>query len=194
MSYEMTGQHTTYPYPPPANAVVAPKRSHFSKWWPLSFFITAIIFFIIGGGLLGGWSASAVDCVDDYYYSSSYKSYTSCYDTGNKGLFYGGVACVALGGICKLIFWILLIVWCVKRSSRVPISASYTYQPINNYAAPPPPAAPAAAAAAAPMYNAPPYQSSPSPAPYNKESTTRYCGQCGAASTTPFCPQCGIRM
>lgn len=187
------GPNMTYPYPPPAGAVPIPaKRSHFSKWWPISFLIAAILFFIAGGGLMGGWTASAVDCVDDYY--SSYSSYSSCYKTGNNALFYGAIACLALGGICKLVFWILLIVWCVKRSSRAPIvSASYTYQPINNHTAyagaaavpQPHPAAPA------PMYNAPPYQPSTSPAPYSKE---KYCPQCGAASTTPFCPQCGGRM
>ncbi|KAK4122211.1 hypothetical protein N657DRAFT_657078 [Parathielavia appendiculata] len=185
MSYEMSGQHTTYPYPPPAATVtVTPKRSRFSKWWPLSFFLAAVLFFIIGGALLGTWAAStASDCYDTYYSGSSYKSsYNKSCSAAADGKFWGGVACVVLGGICKLIFWILLIVWCVKRSSSHAVTTAYAYQPVNYAAAPPPtaPAAPAPLYQNAPQYqnqpynahpyqNAPPYQSSPSPAPYSKE-------------------------
>jgi len=195
MSYEMSNQNMAYPYPPPAAAVIPPQKSRFSKWWPISFFIAAVLFFIIGGGLIGGWSAS----YGSHCYSSWSSSYSSCRG-GNDGMFYGGVACVVIGGLCKLIAWIMLIVWCVKRSTRQPASVSYTYQPLNYVA---PPTAPSAAPVApAPLYhntqpyhNAPPYQNAPSPAPQSKESGgLKYCGQCGAASTTPFCPQCGIRV
>ncbi|KAL2017856.1 hypothetical protein VTK56DRAFT_1601 [Thermocarpiscus australiensis] len=191
MSYEMTGnQHTAFPYPPPAVAapVAVPPRSRFSKWWPISFFITAIIFFIIGGGLLGGWAASADNCVDDWYSSSYY----SCSSVGNEGMFYGGVACVAIGGVCKLVAWILLIVWCVKRSTRQPASVAYTYQPLTYSNVP------TAPTAAAPAYqNAPPYQNTQHPPQtHSKEqqATTRYCGQCGTAVTSQFCPHCGIQV
>ncbi|KAL2128569.1 hypothetical protein VTI74DRAFT_9010 [Chaetomium olivicolor] len=172
MSYEMTAQPTTYPYPPPPGpAVASPQRRQFSKWWPISFFIAAVIFIITGGGLIGGWSASA-SCVRSSY--SSYRSYYSC---SNSGMFYGGIACVAIGGICKLVAWILLVVYCVKRSRHQPTSIAYTYQPLDYYHA-----------------AAPPYQNAPTPTLHPKESGAmgmRYCGHCGAAVTTPFCAQCG---
>jgi hypothetical protein len=177
MSYEMMGQTTAYPYPPPGPAVAPPQRRQFSKWWPISFFIAAVIFIIIGGGLVGSWSASA-SCV-----SSSYSSYRSSYSCSNSGMFYGGIACVAIGGICKLVAWILLIVYCVKRSRHQPTSIAYTYQPLDYYHA-----------------AAPPYQNqnaqAPAPTHHPKESAAmgmRYCGHCGAAVTTPFCAQCGNR-
>lgn len=180
MSYQMSGQNM--PYPPPAPAVALPPRSRFSKWWPISFFITAIIFFIIGGGLAGAWSASSYsDCLDSDY--SYYSSYSSCSTLSNKGEFYGAIACFVIGGICKLTAWILLIVWCVKRS-RQPTSISYTYQPLEYYGA--------AAVSAAPPAAVPPYPTAPTPQPKEQVAMgMRYCGHCGAAITTPFCPQCG---
>jgi hypothetical protein len=190
MSYEMSNQNMAYPYPPPAAAVIPAPKSRFSKWWPISFFIAAVLFFVIGGGLVGAWSAS---------YTCDLSGWTSYCGNGNDGEFYGGVAMLVIGGLCKLTAWIMLIVWCVKRSSRQPTSVAYTYQPIN-YAAPTAPAAPAPPAplhyqAPQPYQNAPPYQNSPSPAPHSKEGGgIKYCGQCGAAATTPFCPQCGIRV
>lgn len=177
MSYEMTGQNTGYPGPPPAPApaVAVPPRSQFSKWWPISFFIAAIVFFIAGGGLLGAWSASA--------YNSCYRGdYTSCVSVGNDSEFYGGVACVVIGGICKLTAWILLIIYCVKRTRQPVVVAAYGYQPV---AYPGPPVQPPA-----PM----PYQ--PAPTPHPKEQAamgTRYCNNCGAVVTAPFCSQCGLR-
>ncbi|KXX74584.1 hypothetical protein MMYC01_209461 [Madurella mycetomatis] len=190
MSYQMTGgQNTAYPYPPPAATV--PPRSRFSKWWPISFFITAILFFIVGGGLVGGWTATAYDCVDSYYSSS-------CSSVGNMGMWYGALACFALGGICKLIAWILLIVWCVKRSTRQLASTAYTYQPLTYASAPIAPTNVPAYQNVPSYQNAPPYQNTQAPAPaHSKEPMamgTRYCGQCGAGVTTPFCPHCGIQV
>ncbi|GAB1317857.1 Zinc-ribbon domain-containing protein [Madurella fahalii] len=187
MSYQMTsGPNMTHPYPPPATAIASPPRSRFSKWWPISFFLAAVLFFIIGGGLLGGWTAHAYDCVDSSYYSS-------CSSVGNLGMWYGAVACFAIGGICKLVAWILFIVWCVKRSAREARSIAYTYQPLA-YAN-----APIAPTAAAPTYqNAPPYQNAhvltPARSKEPMEMGTRYCGQCGTGVTTPFCPHCGIQV
>ncbi|KAK4148884.1 hypothetical protein C8A00DRAFT_19363 [Chaetomidium leptoderma] len=192
MSYQMSGgQNMAYPYPPPAAAVAAPPRSRFSKWWPISFFISAVLFFIIGGGLIGGYSATAYDCLDSYY---------SCSGVGNNGMWYGAVACFALGAICKLVAWILFIVWCVKRDSRQPASIAYTYQPLSYANAPvaPTAAVPAYQQNATAYQNAPPYQHAQAPAPaHSKEPTgmgTRYCGQCGAGVTTAFCPHCGIQV
>ncbi len=191
MSYEMTGQPTTYPYPPPGPAIIprTPPRRQFSKWWPISFFIAAILFFIIGGGILGAWAANT-SCV-----GSSYSSYSSRYSCSNTGMYYGGIACVAIGAICKFVAWVLLIVFCVKRSRHQPTSIAYTYQPLDySYAGAP------AYQSAAPAYQntAPAYQNwtAPTPAAHPKESAaagTRYCGHCGGAVTTPFCAQCGNR-
>ncbi|EAQ91926.1 predicted protein [Chaetomium globosum CBS 148.51] len=196
MSYEMNhGQNMAYPYPPPTTTTVAmPPKSRFSKWWPISFFIAAILFFIIGGGLIGGWTASCA--------SSSYSYYD--YDSSclSNGMWYGAVACFALGGITKFVAWILFIVWCVKRSSRTSTSVSYTYQPLTYAGAAPvaPSAAPMPAAYQnhGGFQNAPPYQPARSPAPtHSKEQpmgATKYCGQCGAGVTTPYCPNCGISV
>ncbi|KAK4095812.1 hypothetical protein N658DRAFT_519533 [Parathielavia hyrcaniae] len=180
MSYEMGGQQTAYPYPPPGatTVTVAPKRSRFSKWWPISFFIAAVIFFIIGGALIGSWAGSAAtDCYDNYYSGSSYRGSSSSCSTAADGQFWGGVVCIGLGSLCKLVFWILLIVWCVKRSSTHTVTTAYAYQPVNYSAAPPPAAGPAvppplyqnAPQNQSQPYNAQPYQGSPSPAPYSKE-------------------------
>ncbi|KAG7294163.1 hypothetical protein NEMBOFW57_004232 [Staphylotrichum longicolle] len=160
--------------------VVGERRRQFSKWWPISFFIAAVIFIIIGGGLVGAWSANAT-CSRSSYSSSSYRYSYSCSDSA---LFYGGIACVAIGGICKLVAWILLIVFCVKRSRYQPVSVAYTYQPIDHYhaAGAAPPYQPAHAPAAAPH---PPKEAAAMGA--------RYCSHCGAAVTTPFCAQCGNR-
>jgi len=198
MSYEMNhGQNMAYPYPPPTTtAVTVPPKSRFSKWWPISFFLVAVLFFIIGGGLVGGWTATCSR-------SSSYSSYSSYYSSsysgcGANGMWFGAVACFALGGICKFVGWILFIVWCVKRSSRQSTSVSYTYQPLTYAGAPvAPTAAPAPAAYQNQGFqNAPPYQPARSPAPtHAKEQPmggTKYCGQCGAGVTTPYCPNCGI--
>ena len=181
MTYDMGGQATTYPYPPPppvpAPVVSTPPRKQFSKWWPISFFIAAVLFIIIGGGLMGAWAASGTCSYSSY---SSYSSYRT-YRCSNTGLFYGGVACVAIGGVCKLVAWILLIVFCVKRN-RSAVGVTYTYQPIDNYHA---------AAAAAPPYHA------PAPTPPKQAAAAmggRYCGTCGASVTTPFCAQCGNRV
>ncbi|KAL2163296.1 hypothetical protein VTH06DRAFT_5353 [Thermothelomyces fergusii] len=159
MSYEMSNpQNMTYPYPPPPAAVtISQPKSRFSKWWPLSFFIAAILLIIIGGALVGVWTAN---------YSCTYSS---CDD--HTGLLWGAVACFVIGGLLKFVAWILLIVWCVKRTTRVPTSVAYSYQPL---AYPPPAPAPA------PLYNqqgAQPYQTAPpyqtagahSPAPQQKD-------------------------
>lgn len=150
-----------------------------SKWWPISFFIAAIILFIVGGGLVGAWSSS-VDNFDYEYYN---------FDTYN-GLYYGGIACFAIAGLCKFVGWILLIVRCTQTQRSRSTAVAYGYQPPNAYAAP----------ATQGPYVAVPLQPTPAP-PYgnvqpvqnNPGMPVRYCGSCGAATTTPFCPQCGIK-
>ena len=153
-------------------------REGFSKWWPISFFIAAVLFFIMGGGMLGGWAANSTT----YYSSSIYDYGDDYYYTGHTGLFYGGVACCVIGGVCKLVAWILLIVYCVKRSRNNNPSAVYVTQPVNNY-----PMQGNMQTAYAPVSN-------PStPAPMYPNQGMRYCNNCGSAITTSFCPQCGVK-
>jgi hypothetical protein len=153
----------THPYPPPATAP-PPKRRHFSKWWPISFFIATIVLYITAGALIGVWSTSTHNCAAS---STSYDSYKSrCGNDTDDGRFYGAIACFVLGVLCKLTGAVLLLVWCAKRAARCPaaISYSYNYQPLGYAAAQTVPAAPA------PVHqDVPPYQGAPAPGPYSKE-------------------------
>ncbi|GAO19352.1 uncharacterized protein UV8b_03296 [Ustilaginoidea virens] len=107
MSYQMHPQGQV-PYAQPHAPVVHESvKKSMSRWWPVSFFLLALVFFIAGGGLCGGWAAS---------YDSYYDSY------GNGGLLLGAVVCFAIGGVCKFVAWILLIVWCVRGRSRTTIT------------------------------------------------------------------------
>ncbi|KZZ96625.1 hypothetical protein AAL_03854 [Moelleriella libera RCEF 2490] len=86
------------------------RNSVFSKWWPAGFFLFTIVLIIVGGGLTGAWYASFGD-----------------YDWGNDGLYYGGVACFALAGVCKFTGWFLVILYCLRRRrSRSAPTASAT--------------------------------------------------------------------
>lgn len=162
---------------PQGQTVVQQSRSRISKWWPISFFIVFIVFIIIGGGLIGAWVSSSSTYSYSYYSSYSYYG-----NSANDGLFYGGVACFAIAGICKLVAWILLIVFCVQGRRSQTTTVSYVTQPVN-YAPPPQQG----------YYSGVPMQpASPAPVYPNKEAAgLRYCGQCGSAVTTQFCPQCG---
>lgn len=96
------------------------KRSGLSKWWPISFFIGAVVMFVVGGALIGTYLANASNCWDSYSYSSYYyDDYDYSCSSGHDGEFYGGVACFVIGGVCKLIAWILLIIFCVKRRRSI---------------------------------------------------------------------------
>lgn len=76
-----------------------------SKWWPISFLISAVIFLIIGGGLWGGSNSSRHNCRTSGPYCS----------IASHGEFYGAIGCFALGVVLKIAGWILLIVYLVKR-------------------------------------------------------------------------------
>ncbi|GLI73887.1 hypothetical protein PoHVEF18_002118 [Penicillium ochrochloron] len=178
-------------------------RQGISKWWCISFFIAAVIFFIIGGALMGTYLNSSYSSC----YSSSY-SYYSSYDysclEGNMGEWYGGIAMIALGGVCKFIAWVLLIVFCVQRRRFIQNNITYVNAPVapmepvpqQGYVAPQPTYPPQPAAAQFPHSPASPapYPASVGTPPPNKEATAtafRYCGQCGTAVSSRFCPQCG---
>jgi len=104
-------------------------RSGLSKWWPISFFLITLVLFIVGGGLIGAWVSSAQNSIVDSY-NSDYDSYYTTY-SANNGLYYGALACFALGGICKLTAWILLIVYCVQRRNSRTIVVTQAYEPYH---------------------------------------------------------------
>jgi len=96
-----------------------------SRWWPSSFFLGAVVMFIVGGALVGSYLSNA-NC-----FSSSYFHYNDddwdCTPKRN-GKFYAAVACFIVGGVFKLIAWILLILYCIKRRrSREQGAASQYY-------------------------------------------------------------------
>ncbi|KAJ5085176.1 hypothetical protein N7532_009947 [Penicillium argentinense] len=190
-----------------------PRPSRLNKWWPISFFIAAIVFFVIGGALMGTWVANSYD--DCSYSSSSYYSYYSsysCVDT-DLGEFYAAIAMFVIGGVLKLTAWILLIVFCVKRSRANHHTVTYYTTPAvqqpqsfqQPYAAPQPTYAPPHQAAQFPRSPASPGPSFPEMAnpslagtpppkePVQTATAFKYCGQCGTAVSSRFCPQCGTQ-
>ncbi|KAF4768913.1 hypothetical protein N7455_008683 [Penicillium solitum] len=188
------------------SAAGTPRPSRLTKWWPIGFFIGAIVCFIIGGALVGTWTSHSYD--DCSYSSSYYSSYYSSYSCGstNMGEFYGAVAMFVIGGVLKLIAWILLIIFCVKRNrhsrhtvtyvNSPPVQQVQQPQPFQQpYAAPQPTYAPAHQSAqflhSPEMVN----PSIPGTPPPNEASATasaaKYCTQCGTTISSRFCPQCG---
>jgi hypothetical protein len=182
MDYEMTA--------PQGQTVVHQQyvtKKPMSRWWPVSFFIASVIFFIIGGALIGSWATS----YDGYDY----------YTNGN---WYGAIACFVIASLLKLAAWILLIIWCVRRS-RTTSATTVTYvnaPPANNaYATMPmqvPPQSygqqpydaqqPAKSATPAPVYQ------NVEAAPMQYGEAPRYCSNCGTAVTAQFCAQCGAKV
>jgi hypothetical protein len=173
-----------------AVATTAPKKP-MSLWWPMSFLIAWVLFSALGGGLFSGGIASDVETCYEY----------DCYESNTgSGMVIGGIACLAISGICGFVFWVLFIVWLVKRS-RYRSYAPSTIVYVNNPSAP---------------TNGVPYQVqplggvyaeeaqhtyAPAPAPTYQSGVyasdkqgTRQCHQCGAIATTPFCAQCGAQV
>ncbi|KAJ5291029.1 hypothetical protein N7478_000280 [Penicillium angulare] len=188
-----------------------PVQSRLGKWYPISFFIAAIVFFIIGGALLGTYFSSGYSSCGSYYYYGDYYDSGTCFD-GNNGEFYGGIACLVIGGVLKLTAWILFIIWCVKRQRNNQTNITYVNnapmepypQQQQTYAAPQPMypmqqgggfAPRSAAASPGPMYAEAGSQSvvgTPPPKEGVASATAyKYCGQCGTAANGRFCGQCG---
>lgn len=196
--------------------------SRFSKWWPISFAIVAVVFFIIGGALIGTYRNHLYDdCVNDWYdsyYPSSYSSYDysdySC--DGNISLWYGGIACIAIGGFFELITWILFGIWIIKRIHRRQAiwnaNNPQTFQPAQDvsavpqqqqYAAPQPAYIPGQQ-----QFPRSPEMSQPdfvrqsisnagTPPPKENVPTAtafRFCGNCGTPVSGRFCTQCGTAV
>jgi hypothetical protein len=109
----------------------------FRKRWPILCFCLAVIFFVIGGGLLGAWASKDAQnqCettsgpnLDNF---NDNVTYSNCYPKG--ALWDAGLACIALGVIFKLAFWITLIIWCIKRRNNrqtvVYVNGPQQYEP-----------------------------------------------------------------
>ncbi|CAI7654596.1 unnamed protein product [Penicillium viridicatum] len=181
------------------SVAAAPRPSRLTKWWPIGFFIGAIICFIIGGAL------SYDDCsYSSSYYSSYYSSY-SCGST-DMGKLYGAVAMFVIGGVLKLTAWILLIIFCVKRTRHSHHTVAYVNSPPvqqvqqpqpfqQSYVAPQPTYTPAPQSAQFPHSPETVNSSVPGTPPPNEANATagpaKYCTQCGTAVSSRFCPQCG---
>ncbi|KAL2835473.1 hypothetical protein BJY01DRAFT_252653 [Aspergillus pseudoustus] len=152
------------------SAALPPSQTHLSKWWPISFFIAAVVFFIIGGGLVGAWNSN-------YYYDDS------------MGTFQGAIACFAIGGLCKLVGWILVIIYCTQRRPSRQTTVTYVSHPLTTYPGGPSPAS----VSPVPVHSpAPPYPNIQTPLQHQGVSM-KFCGQCGASLTSPFCTQCGSK-
>jgi hypothetical protein len=171
------------------------RREPISRWWWISLLIGWLLFFIIGAGLIGAWSSgSGGGC--SYNQFDGY--YDNCY-SGNNGLFYGGVACFAIGGVIKLAYWIMLILWCVQRRRYLaPVvyvngpaaeAGKPYYPPQQQYEQPqmPTPYAPVPSRSPDPNFAA-------TQSPEVANGDKKFCGQCGTIATSQFCTQCGTRV
>jgi hypothetical protein len=90
------------------------QKQGFRKRWPILNFCLAVTFFIVGGGLLGAWASQDANnqCDTSNSFNNS-VTYTNCHPKG--ALWDAGIACLVVGVIFKILFWITLIIWCVKR-------------------------------------------------------------------------------
>jgi hypothetical protein len=89
------------------------QKQGFRKRWPILCFCLAAMFFIIGGGLLGAWVNSAANdqctvSTNDFNSFNDSVAYSDCRPKG--ALWDAGIACLALGVIFKIAFWITLII------------------------------------------------------------------------------------
>jgi hypothetical protein len=149
-------------------------KAPISKWWPIGCFCSFVFFIVLGGGLLGA------------------------------GVWYGGIACIAIAVILKFVFWVLLITWCVqRRRASTPSTIVYVNAQANAEAGTFQKPQPVATVYSAPQPNytvqpAPGYGVAAAhaevPSVVEKRGVTRYCGRCGTSTTTPFCLQCGSQV
>jgi hypothetical protein len=104
--------YETYP-----SQQVVQNKAPTSKKYAIGFLCAAVICFIVGGGLLGG-AVSSSNCTTTY---DSFNNPDTICDGGHSGLWFAGVAFIAIGAIFKFCFWVALIIWCVKRRQNTTI-------------------------------------------------------------------------
>lgn len=169
-----------------------------SRWLPIGFLITAIVFFAVGGGLLGAYTSSiSTNCGFGY---SGYGYYNATCGLGNIGLWDGGIACIAIAAFFKLLFWISLIMYCVRRrrylqytSNPYPMQSAYAVPSSYGYTTKAPDASQNVPPSSMPAPQ--PAANNFTPTPQELSSDKRFCGQCGtAANNASFCTQCGARI
>lgn len=68
-----------------------------SKWWWISFLITSLVTFAVCGGLLG----VGLDSFDG----------SSGSETTYGGMISGGFACIGIGALFNILFWIFWAIW-----------------------------------------------------------------------------------
>ena len=156
-----------------------------SRWWPIGFLLGSIVFFVAGGALFGAYDN---DCLDDFN--------DDCYS--KNSMLYGGVACCVIGGILKVIFWILLFVWCSqrRRSSTTTVAVPANIAPAGaGMAGNTPLTNISSQQAPQPTYYYPQsHLQSPGGTTASEKRIMKYCGYCGTAATTPFCGNCGAQV
>jgi hypothetical protein len=105
----------------------------------------------------------------DYYY---------CY--GDLGLWDGGVAMCCLGGATTIAWFVLLVLYLIRRRKREAWNPDTRF--VENQTS----------TVSAPVTLPPPtHNYSP---PSNAKDGARFCGQCGTSVQTPFCPTCGASV
>ncbi|KAF7170624.1 hypothetical protein CNMCM5623_002995 [Aspergillus felis] len=81
-----------------------PVKPPISKWWWISFLITSLVTFAVGGGLLGVGLGS---------YDGSSRA-----EMMYGGIISGGFACIGIGALFNILFWIFWAIW-FRRNRRI---------------------------------------------------------------------------
>lgn len=114
----------------PVNTEVPNQRTKgMSRRWPLAFFFGAIVMFIVGGALVGVYLSNTSSCFGDSSYDYYNNDDFDCASNHN-GEFYGALACFIIGAVFKLIGWVLLMLYCIKRRRSHQQAAASQYYTI----------------------------------------------------------------
>jgi hypothetical protein len=138
----------------------------FSYWWIIGTFIASIVFYGIAGGLF-----SQGPCDE--------------YDDCPTAAWQGAEALCAIGALCSLAWFILLIVFLVKRQNGVHWNASTGLMNSQNFGNGS--VQPQTQAETQPVM----HQQYEMGKQENADTGGGYCGACGKRMTTKFCTSCG---